>query len=115
MTDKIISIGASLFPSSENPTPAATACANRSITIGDTQHRGFLPAYDQIVKIATDNRTTLQAFYAALGRSTPAIWSGNWWTSCQFNATTAVSLYNGGFNYSYYKTGSYYVFVCYDL
>ena len=114
MTDKIISIGASLFPSSENPTPAATACANKSITIGDTQHRGFLPAYDQIVKIATDNRTTLQAFYAALGRTTPVIWSGHWWTSCQGNASNAVNMYNGGF-YDNSKTNSCNVFVCYDL
>ena len=114
MTDTIISIGADLFPSSQSPTPAATACANKSITIGGTAHRGFLLAYDQIKKIATDNRTTLQAFYAALGRTTPAIWSGHWWTSCQFNATGAVILRNGGFNNDN-KTNSYNVFCAFDL
>ena len=114
MTDKIIEIGVELFPDSDNPTSAATACANRSITIGGKEHRGFMPAYDQIHKIATDNRTLFQSFYTALGRTAPAIWSGNWWTSCQRNATYAVYLGNGGFN-DYTKTYSLSVFVCYDL
>lgn len=114
MTDKIIEIGVELFPDSDNPTSAATACANRSITIGGKEHRGFMPAYDQIHKIATDNRTLFQSFYTALGRTAPAIWSGYWWTSCQNNATDAVYLYYGGF-YGSNKTYSYSVFVCYDL
>ena len=115
MTDKIISIGADLFPSSDNPTPAATACANKSITIGGTAHRGFLPAYDQIHKIATDNRTTFQSFYAALGRTTPTIWSGSWWTSCQQSAQDAVTVSNGGFNRNNKTNYGINVFVCYDL
>lgn len=114
MTDQIIAIGAELFPDSANPTPAATMCANKSITIGGVSHRGFLPAYDQIHKIATDNRALFQSFYAALGRTTPAIWSGNWWTSCQNDATYAVNLSNGGFR-NHGKTSSTQVFCCYDL
>ena len=114
MTDKIIEIGLELFPNEANPTPAATACANKSITIGGQTHRGILLAYDQILKIATTNRTTFQDFYAALGRSVPTIWSGNWWTSCQHDASTAVKLNNGGFTLTT-KTSSLNVFVAYDL
>lgn len=114
MTDTIIAIGLELFPDSANPTPAATACANKSITIGNQTHRGILLAYDQIHKIATDNRTMLQDFYAALGRNVPTIWSGDWWTSCQFDASLAVHLYNGGYNGTL-KTLNNTVFVGYDL
>lgn len=114
MTDMIIQIGLELFPDATNPTAAATACANRSITIGGKQHRGILLAYDQIHKIATDNRALFQSFYTALGRTVPAIWSGYWWTSCQLNATYAVNLSNGGF-YNNNKTYSGNVFVAYDL
>ena len=114
MTDKIIEIGLELFPNEANPTPAATACANKSITIGGQTHRGILLAYDQILKIATTNRTTFQDFYAALGRSVPTIWSGRWWTSCQDDASFAVILYSGGFTNNN-KTINNNVFVAYDL
>ena len=40
--------------------------------------------------------------------------SGNWWTSCQNNATNAVNLNNGGFNNNN-KTNSNNVFVCYVI
>lgn len=110
MTQKIIEIGLEL----NKTTPAATACNNKTITINGQVHQGILLAYDQIHKIATDNRTLFQALYTALGRTAPTIWSGIWWTSCQSNASNAVGLDNGGFR-NYYKTDSYNVFCAYDL
>lgn len=98
-TDTIISIGLDLFPDSPDPTPAAAACANKSITIGNTPHRGILLTYDQIHKLGTDNRTNWNNFYAALGRTSPINWaSSRWWTSCQSGDTYAVSLRNGNFD-----------------
>jgi hypothetical protein len=114
MTKQILDIGLELFPSEEHPTPAAENCYLLQETFGGKTHNGFLLSYDQIHKIATDNRTLFQSFYAALGRTAPAIWSGYWWTSCQNSATSAVFLINGGY-YFYYKTFSYSVFVAYDL
>jgi hypothetical protein len=114
MTDTIIAIGLELYPSSANPTPAATACANKTITIGNRTHRGILLAYDQIHKIATDNRTQFQNFYTALGRTAPTIWSGIWWTSCQDSSPYAVGLYSGGYLHST-KSSKNSVFVGFDL
>lgn len=114
MTDTIIEIGLEKYPTSSNPTPAAIACANRSETFGGKEHRGILLAYDQIHKIATDNKTLFQALYTALGRTAPTIWSGTWWTSCQNNASNAVDLLLGGFSHGG-KTISTTVFCAYDL
>lgn len=40
--------------------------------------------------------------------------SGNWWTSCQYNATNAVNLNNGGFNNNN-KTNSNNVLCCFEI
>ena len=114
MTKTIQDIGLELFPDNEDPTPAATACLNKTIMVGGETKRGFLPAYDQILRIATTNRTLFQALYSALGRVAPTLWSGGWWTSCQNNATTAVLLGHGGFRNNG-KTDSNTVLCCFDL
>ena len=113
-TKVIEEVGPSVIADSANPTPAASACLSKTVYFGGKEHQGFLPAYGQIKKIATTNRTLFQAFYSALGRTAPAIWSGNWWTSCQNNATNAVNLNNGGFS-NYNKSTSHRVFCCFDL
>ena len=110
MTDMIIEIGTETGHS----TPAASDCAAKHLTINNVDRDGFLPAYDQIYRIATLNKTAFQALYTALGATAPIIWSGYWWTSCQYNASHAVLLYYGGFN-DYGKTSTLNVFVCYDL
>lgn len=110
MTDMIIEIGTE----TGHATPAASGCAAKRLTLGNVDRDGFLPAYDQIYRIATLNRSAFQALYTALGRTAPTIWSGHWWTSCQTNAQYAVALSNGGFN-DYSKTTNINVFVCYDL
>lgn len=113
-TKVIEEVGPSVVADSANPTPAASACLSKTAYFGGKEHQGFLPAYGQIKKIATTNRTLFQAFYSALGRTTPTIWSGIWWTSCQFNATNALPLYTGGFS-SLSKSTSFQVFCCFDL
>lgn len=113
-TKVIEEVGPSVIADSANPTPAASACLSKTAYFGGKEHQGFLPAYGQIKKIATTNRTLFQAFYSALGRTAPAIWSGNWWTSCQVNATDAVVLPNGGFRNGG-KSSSHQVFCCFDL
>lgn len=113
-TKVIEEVGPSVVADSANPTPAASACLSKTVYFGGKEHQGFLPAYGQIKKIATTNRTLFQAFYSALGRTAPVIWSGDWWTSCQYIASYAVSLYNGGFHSSL-KTNSSQVFCCFDL
>lgn len=116
MTDMIIEIGADGGAADGNvhATPAATNCAAKHLTLGGVDRDGFLPAYDQIYRIANINKTAFQALYTALGLAAPAIWSGRWWTSCQINATLAVELGNGGFDDNY-KTLSTNVFCAYDL
>ena len=111
LTKMIIEIGEELNVG----TPAATECQNQVLTINNVDRNGFLLSYDQIYAIATVNRSAFQDFYAALGRTAPAIWSGGWLTSCQNSATYAVYLINGGFNNNGNKTGSGSVFVAYDL
>ena len=113
-TKVIDEVGPSVVADTANPTPAASACLNRSVNFGGKEHQGFLPAYGQLKKIGTTNRTLFQAFYSALGRTAPTIWNGTWWTSCQGNATHAVYLDNGGFR-SYGKSDSRQVFCCFDL
>ena len=110
MTDMIIEIGEEMYLL----TPAASQCAAKTLTIGGVDREGFLPSYDQIRKIASTNYAAFQGFYSLLGKTAPAIASGNWWTSCQYNASSAVRL-NGGNFYGDDKTNSGNVFVCYDL
>ena len=117
MTDMIIQIGLEKWPSVPSgsyQTQAATNCNAKRFVIGGVDRDGFLPAYDQIYRIANLNKTAFQAFYAALGLTAPEIWSGNWWTSCQFSGADAVLLNNGGFD-RYNKYGRNSVFCCYDL
>lgn len=112
-TKVIEEVGPSVIADSANPTPAASACLSKTVYFGGKEHQGFLPAYGQIKKITT-NRTLFQAFYSALGRTAPAIWSGDWWASCQSRATDAVLLAYGGFA-SVAKSSRYQVFCCFDL
>ena len=117
MTNMIIQIGLEKWPtvpSGSYQTQAATNCNAKQFTIGGVDRYGFLPAYDQLYKLATLNRSAFQAFYTALGLTAPQIWSSNWWTSCQNSAQYAVFLSNGGFYYNN-KNDKYSVFVCYDL
>lgn len=110
MTDMIIEIGTE----TGHATAAATACAAKTLTLGSVDRQGFLPAYDQIYRIANINKTAFQALYTALGVTAPTIWSCGWWTSCQVNAQFAVYLNSGGFDNNN-KTNHNTVFVCYDL
>lgn len=83
------------------------------LTINGVDRQGFLPAYGQIKRLV-NNRTDYEALYTALGLTAPAIWSGDWWTSCQYGAGNAVILRGGGFYYIY-KYYSYSVLCCFDL
>ena len=118
LSDMIIEIGADggVSDGAVHATPAATECAktSRKLTIAGVDREGFLPSYDQLYILATLNRTAFQDFYTALGRTAPTIWSGYWWTSCQYDASNAVTLNNGGFS-NYSKTNGFNVFCCYDL
>ena len=109
-TSLIIQIGKEFDP--DVPTPAATAARSQTLTIGGVDKQGFVLAYGQIYRLRL-NMAQLQNFYAILGKTAPPITSGNWWTSCQFSATNAVYLGNGGFSSG--KTFSYNVFCAYDL
>lgn len=115
LSKTIQEIGLELFPDSDNPTPVATACLNKTETFGGKEHQGFLPSYDQILAIATTNRTLFQALYTALGRTAPTLWVDGWWTSCQLGAAYAAGLYNGGFRNGYLKTSRLNVLCCFDL
>ena len=72
-----------------------------------------MPAYGQIYAL-NSSKNELDLFFAALGKTAPSIHSGNWWTSCQLNATYAVTLSNGGFGGTN-KTNSNNVLCCFDL
>ncbi len=92
---------------------AAHLAAQKSLTIAGSERHGFVLGFGQIHQLSL-NRSLVEAFYSALGKSAPTIWSGSWWTSCQYNASNAVTLLNGGFGDSR-KTLSYNVFCAYDL
>lgn len=116
-TKVIEEVGPSVIADSANPTPAASACLSKTVYFGSKEHQGFLPAYGQIKKMATTNRTLFQALYSALGRTAPAIWKGYWWTSCQSSDKNAVNLRDGGFNqvFNANKINDNDVLCCFDL
>lgn len=95
--------------------PAAEFAVNSALTLGNVTRTGFVLAYGQIKRLA-ENFDSVTALYLALGKDKAPfdVRSGYWWSSCQFNATGAVYLYNGGFYY-YRKTGSISVLVGFDL
>ena len=96
-----------------NPTPAFKAAEDRKLTIGGVERSGFLLGFGQLYDLY-QNKADMDAFYAALGKTAPSIHSSFWWTACQGNATNAVNLRNGSFNYTN-KTTNYTVLVGFDL
>lgn len=96
-----------------NPTPAFQTAFDKKLPIAGVERSGFVPAYGQIYAL-NSSKNELDLFFAALGKTAPTIHSGVWWTSCQFNASNAVNLNNGGFN-GLNKTGSINVLCCFDL
>lgn len=97
-----------------NPTPAFQQALDKKLTIAGVERSGFLPTYGQIYAL-NSSKNELDLFFAALGKTAPSIHSGNWWTSCQYYATGAVILSNGGFDYGTNKTSSFNVLCCFDL
>ena len=108
-TTKIIAIGEKLGIA----TPAATYCRSQSIVVGGIERSGNLPAFGVIYR-ASHNRAKLGVLCSLLGKTAPSIHSGSWWTSCQDNATSALTLSNGGFR-GLNKAPSYNVLCCFDL
>lgn len=96
-----------------NPTPAFQTAFDKKLTIAGVERSGFVPAYGQIYAL-NSSKNELDLFFAALGKTAPTIHSGRWWTSCQYNATDAVPLYNGGFHFSI-KANGINVLCCFDL
>ena len=97
-----------------NPTPAFQTALDKKLTIAGVERSGFVPTYGQIYAL-NSSKNELDLFFAALGKTAPAINSGNWWSSCQDSATYAVYLLNGGFGTSLTKTLSTSVLVGFDL
>jgi len=99
-----------------SPALTSSMCSNAramTLTIGGVARTGFVPAFGQIKRLC-ENKTLMQYLYTILGKTCPTIWSGYWWTSCQYSASLAVYLYNGGF-FNDYKRYSYSVLVAFDL
>ena len=108
-THNIITIGEEL----DITTPAASYCDSQVATVGGVTRKGYLLAFGVLYRMV-QNKTQLDELYLALGKTAPAIHSGNWWSSCQDSATGAVYLYIGGF-YGNGKTNSNSVLVGFDL
>ena len=96
-----------------NPTPAFQQALDKKLTIAGVERSGFVPTYGQLYALYA-SKNELDLFFATLGKTAPAIHSGYWWTSCQTNATYAVYLYYGGFDFDK-KTYSFNVLCCFDL
>lgn len=96
-----------------NPTPAFKAAEDKKLTIAGVERSGFVLSYGQICDLM-QNKSDMDAFYAALGKTAPSIHNEYWWTACQANATSAVRLASSSFN-SYNKSNTSKVFVCFDL
>lgn len=109
-THNIITIGEEL----DITTPAASYCDSQIATVGGITRKGYLLAFGVLYRMV-QNKTQLDELYLALGKTAPAIHSGGWWSSCQYSATGAVSLYNGGFGTNLGKTHSTSVLVGFDL
>ena len=74
--------------------PAATYAMDKTITIGDTVLRGFLPAGGQWQKVMSA-WTQINAISVAAGRGDLPFKTGYWWSSSQTNASTAWFLGGG--------------------
>lgn len=96
-----------------NPTPAFKAAEDKKLTIAGVERSGFLLSFGQLYDLY-QNKADMDAFYAALGKTAPAIHSGLWWTACQYNAANAVHLNGGSFN-GFSKTNNNLVLVGFDL
>ena len=77
-----------------NPTPAFQTALDKKLTIAGVERSGFVPTYGQIYAL-NSSKNELDLFFAALGKTVPAIHSGIWWSSCQGSAANAVTLYGG--------------------
>ena len=108
-THNIITIGEEL----NITTPAASYCDSQVATVGGITRKGCLLAFGVLYRMI-QNKTQLDELYLALGKTAPAIHSGFWLSSCQYSASHAVGLDNGGF-YNGGKTGSTSVLVGFDL
>jgi len=97
-----------------NPTPIFNIAKNQKLTIGGIERTGFVLSYGQLKDLST-NKTSVDAIYAAIGKTFPNINSGFWWSSCQNSATGAVLLYGGAFFNRSLKTASNSVLVGFDL
>ena len=69
---------------------------DKTITIGDTVLRGFLPAGGQWQKVMSA-WTQINAISVAAGRGSLPFKTGSWWSSSQYNAADAWGLYGGTF------------------
>ena len=97
-------------------TPAADGAVARTLSFNDgTIRNGFMLGYAPLEKLSLQQEL-IDLLYEALGKYSkrPILTSGNWWSSCQYSATSAVRLGDGGF-YHNYKFNSYSVLVGFDL
>lgn len=98
-----------------NPTPAFQQALDKKLTIAGVERSGFVPAFGQIYAL-NSAKNELDLFFGALGKTAPSIHSGDWWTSCQYNATNAAFLSNGDFyRNGTTKNSSFNVLCCFDL
>ena len=99
-----------------NPTPAFKAAEDQKLTIGGIERSGFLLGFGQLYDLG-QNKTDMDAFYAALGKTAPSIHMGGWWTACQSSGTHAVYLYGGYCNVGNpsNKTTNLNALCCFDL
>ena len=79
-----------------NPTPAFQTAFDKKLTIAGVERSGFVPVYGQIYALNLA-KNELDLFFAALGKTAPAIHNTRWLTSCQYTSTAAVFMSNGGF------------------
>lgn len=77
-----------------HPTPAASACAEKTINIGGVDRNGFMTMFNQLYLIAIMNKTAFQAFYTALGITAPNLWN-NTIRVCDQYGGNALVLRNG--------------------
>lgn len=81
-------------------TPAADGAVARTLSFNDgTIRNGFMLGYAPLEKLSLQQEL-IDLLYEALGKYSkrPILTNGFWWSSCQYSATNAVSLRNGGFN-----------------
>jgi len=119
-TETILEILEDMQTDSQNQNPtltaeAATYCASKTAQCGGVDLQGFMGNFFEYKWPFVTNKTLIQEVYTALGKTAPAVWSGNWWTSYQGSAQNAVILNNGSFFSNDYKTYSYSVLPLYDL